>query len=46
MITGEVVDSSLIVDHGAISKKPKKTRNMSTKYTLDLKDAPQDLGGS
>lgn len=42
-ITGEVATQSLQIDHKPIPKKAKKPA--SSKYTLDLKDVPQDKGG-
>lgn len=42
-ITGEVATQTLQIDHKPIPKKIKKST--SSKYTLDLKDVPQDKGG-
>lgn len=43
-ITGEAVSSSLAIDHQPIPKKS-RTSSKNSKYTLDLKDVPQDIGG-
>jgi hypothetical protein len=42
-ISEESIIQSIQIDHRPIPKKPKKPA--STKYTLDLKDVPQDIGG-
>lgn len=36
--------SSLTIDHQPIPRK-QKTTSANSKYTLDLKDIPQDIGG-
>ncbi len=43
-ITGEALSSLLKIDHQPIPKKA-KTTSKSSKYTLDMKDMPQDIGG-
>ena len=43
-VTGETTASILRIDHQPIPKKAKSS-SKSTKYTLDLKDVPQDAGG-
>lgn len=43
-ITGEIVSASMKIDHWAIPKRPKKEAGVA-KYTIDLKDVPQDIGG-
>lgn len=44
-ITGDIQVVSMQIDHRPIPKKPKKPSTSSSKYTLDLKDVPQDRGG-
>jgi endonuclease YncB( thermonuclease family) len=43
-ITGEIASSIIQIDHRPIPKKAKSS-SKSTKYTLDLKDVPEDIGG-
>lgn len=45
-ITEEVAIAAMHIDHQAIPRASKKsTGSPSAKYTLDLKDMPQDIGG-
>gem|GEM_PF-3047235 len=43
-ITQEELTHTLIIHHNLIPKAAKKTSS-SSKYTLDFKDATQDIGG-
>lgn|GEM_PF-1326848 len=43
-ITGEIASSIIQIDHRPIPKKAKSS-SKSTKYTLDIKDVPEDIGG-
>lgn len=44
-ISEESIIQSIHIDHRPIPKKPKKPKkSASSKYTLDLKDVPQDMG--
>jgi micrococcal nuclease len=44
-LSEESIIRSIQIDHRPIPKKPKKPSARSSKYTLDLKDVPQDIGG-
>ncbi len=43
-ITGEIHSSTLSVRHTPLPKTAKKS-SFSTKYTLDIKEIPEDVGG-
>lgn len=45
MITGEIITDSLSIKHTTIPKKTSSRSSSTTKFTLDIKDAPQDIGG-